>query len=255
MVKHVIIGNYGDNSIAVLQWALEHALEDIYFISIDTGWQSQGWETRMLAGQSYAQSQGVQVTHLSAPAKFHALVKDRKEFPTTTFQWCASFLKGITINTWLDQVDPDCGIIALLAKRQQASKLYASLPEFIEQSTYYGGRKVWHPLYQHTLDQQNALIQRAGFQVLGHRSLECEPCIHTTPTEFKFIHKQDHHKLTTLENTVAKRMFPKPYYHKAQTSCAENKEQDGMDILHTEKTISYDERFSMGCGSPWGCGE
>lgn len=253
MIKHVIVGNFGDESIALLQWAIESKLRHVCFVTIKTGWGAKGWEERVLAGQAYAESQGIGVIYLSAPIKFLNLVIDRKEFPSATCRWCASFLKGVPLNNWLDEIDPTATLVILLAKRRSASRLLANLAEFSEESEYFGTRKVWHPLYKHSLLGRNALIQRANFQILGHRSLECDPCIHATREELSAMHEQDKNKLSCAEKTINKRMFPLSYYCDPPNKLSVHPQNQGA--LLNKKNISYHERFAMGCGSPWGCGE
>lgn len=234
-----------------MQWAIENKLSNSYFASIDTGWASHKWCKRVEKAQAYAFSHDITHIHLKSPLSFAALVRQRQEFPSSTFKWCSSLLKGSVLNAWLDEIDPECTAIILLAKQKISSRLYNTLPEFIEESEHYGGRKVWHPLLELTLLQRNELIARTPFELLATRSLECNPCIYTTTQELSDMHSADRDKLSVLEQQLG------------QTMCADNhithrnkiKMINGAKQSSQSKEVNFLETVSMGCGSPWGCGE
>lgn len=241
MSHYVLIANYGNESIALMQWVIEAELAtQSTLVSINTGWAGEGWQQRVQAAEAYAQQHALHVVRLNTPATFQALVADRQAFPSKKFQWCASLLKGITINAWLDQQDPLGKCVILLAKRD------SNLPEFIEHSEYYQQRNVWHPLRHHTLEQRDALVSRAGFAVLAHRSLECEPCIHSAAGELRRLAQTDIAKTACLEEETRQTMF----------SCSiEQMVAQAQQDCMPAPTLAYQEMAAMGCGSPWGCGE
>lgn len=254
MSHNILFGNYGNETIALLQWAIEtHKAKDAFIVSIDTGWAAEGWLQRVSQAEDYAAQHGITPIRLRAPASFATLVRDRKTFPSKKFQWCAGMLKGITFNAWLDEIDPLGEAIIMLGKWQQAVLFATEITEFIEQSEYYQQRKVWHPLIHHSLAQRNELIMRAGFTVLEHRSLECDPCIHSSRADLARFAPKDIAKTAELEGEINQTMFP-TFAENGYNDIVQLTAQARNQIAH-EPSLSYQESFAMGCGVPWGCGE
>jgi hypothetical protein len=164
-------------------------------------------------------------------------VQERQNFPSIKFHWCASFLKGVPILDWLDEVDPDLKATVLLAKRRQQTPALQQLPEFEAESHAYGSRKVWYPLYQHTIEQRDHLILQAGFDLIPTRSLECDPCIYNQARDFKRLDFARRQQLAALEKSIGRPMF------------AVSIEQDA-DLAGNDKSVYY-----QGCGSEFGCGD
>jgi 3'-phosphoadenosine 5'-phosphosulfate sulfotransferase (PAPS reductase)/FAD synthetase len=145
---YVIHGNYGNHTVALMQWALEQNLSNVFVVSIETGWAASIWAKRVEEGEGLARSYGFNPVRLASSADFISLVKDRKEFPSQKFQWCSSFLKGLTLLEWLDKHDPNGEAIIIYGKRREDSRLNLHLQEYIEASAHHNDRKVWYPLYQ-----------------------------------------------------------------------------------------------------------
>ena len=241
---NIIFGNFGNQTIALIQYAHEQAFNDVYVISVDTGWAAETWQSRVEQGEALARQYGFKVVRLSSKASFADLVRDRQQFPSKKFQWCAGFLKGLPLLDWLDQHDSACEATIILGKRRADSRANAKLTEFIDESEHYGERRVWHPLYKYDDSEFAALIERAGFEVLEHRSLECDPCIHNTSSDFRRMSDSDIKRLRNLEVEVHKLMFREPI--------------DGMvgnAHYYASEDENKEEQFYMGCGSPFACGE
>ncbi len=248
---HILVGNFGNQSMALLQWAIESNLSNAYFASINTGWTGHNWNARVEKAQEYASSHNISPIRLKSPIGFASLVRQRKEFPSQEFKWCASLLKGSVLNAWLDEIDPQGQAIILLAKQKTSSNRHNTLTEFIEESEHYGDRKVWYPLVEHTLIQRNALISRTPFELLTTRSLECNPCIYTTVEELSEMHLDDVNKLRTLEQQLGRSMCTS----NRTAHRHENKMMKDKKTSPQSKEIDFLKAVSMGCGSPWGCGE
>ncbi len=236
--------NFGDNSIALIQAIYETMQQDfpyqkITVVYIDTGWSAASWNLRVEAGMRLAKAYGFQAITLKPKARFDQLVADRKQFPSRKFQWCAGFLKGLPFLEWLDIDDPKGEWTIALPKRQA---LYRTpLPEIIEACEYHGERRVWHPLHQITHEACYQLIQRAGFEVLNTRALECEPCTHMTFAEYQNMSVEDNAKTVALETQVGKCMFS---HWPKNTLKTQSSQSLGLSL----------DSFSMGCGDPFGCG-
>lgn len=174
----MIVANYGNDSVALIQYAFEQGLPDVTVVSIDTDYAPPSWAGRGELAEAWVQSLGFEVVRLKSKLGFEALVKAQGERPTPKFAWCAVYLKGDTLRTWLAAVDPLKQTKILLARRRAQSPLFSNLREHLENTEEYEGRDVFHPLYLHSDPDTEALAQKAPFPLLTHRSLECDPCIH-----------------------------------------------------------------------------
>jgi hypothetical protein len=245
---HFIFGNYGDNTIAVIQWAYQKKLSDVCVVTINTGWSALGWESRSLAGKQWAQSFGFKTEELKPSHSYSDLIRDRQSFPNAKYQWCSTFLKALPFINFLDQVDDSCESVILLGSRRQDSRARINLPEFVEESEHYGGRRVWYPLYNLSKEERDALIHQAGFQVLNHRSLECHPCIHSQLSEFSQFEISHLETLRALESELKQSMFEGRFPAMSI--------DDLINERQTKAASSQQlELFDMGCGSKYVCGE
>ncbi len=226
---YVAIVNYGNESCALLQWMAAASLKNVCVLSVDTGWASENWQQRVEQGEVFARQKNMQPVRLSSKLSFSELVIQRQAFPNKKFQWCAGFLKGLPILEWLDEHDSACQATIVLATRRSTSRVNYNLSEYIEESDYYNGRKVWHPLYAH--QSIEPLLQACPLPQLSTlRSLECQPCIHSTVHDMNNMSIKDVEKLQQLEKIVNQSMFP-------------------------EQLLDANTEYpDMGCGSPWGCG-
>lgn len=238
-VRYFIFGNYGDNTIAVMQWAYEQNFSDVTVIHTLTGWMANTWNERIAQGQQRAKEYDFNVVTLQPVADFSSLIRDRKSFPNSKFQWCPSFLKALPFLNWLDEVDPQCEATILLGSRQADSEKRQNLTEFIEESEHYGERKIWHPLYNYSKIQRDNLITKANFSILNHRSLECHPCIHSSLSEIKNLDQESILRLSNLEKEINDNMFEMP-----------------IQKLINEAQVTNDKKIvDLGCGANFVCGE
>jgi 3'-phosphoadenosine 5'-phosphosulfate sulfotransferase (PAPS reductase)/FAD synthetase len=243
---HVIIGNFGNHSLAVMQALIEKGLTDIHFVYVNTGWADPSWSQRITLCSDYAHKNGVQVQQLSALMSFSEMVLDRKQFPSQKFQWCASFLKGLVILNFLDEYDPSCEAIIVSGKRQCDSRKLVDLKEYEEESEFYQGRKLWYPLWQTENEEFLGLIQRTGFLSLTHPSLECSPCIHLHSEKLQYLNPQTVKRLDLLEKVTGLSMFQAPITQLLSHPPKNDKNVSAQRDL---------EQFDLGCGAPWACGE
>lgn len=253
-LNNVINTNYSDDSIALLAY-LKQVKIPATVVSIDTGLAAPSWLARVAAGEAYARTCGFAVYRLVAKQSFVDLVTTRKQFPNKKFQWCAGLLKGMTLLSWLDEVDPDCTASILLAKRRSTSRQLADLPLVIENSEHYGERRVVHPIAVMTDAIRDHLLTAAGFTRIPHRSLECDPCIHSLPRELAQLAPSNLEKIAQLEAQVGNFMFAPTHYEGAEGIAAVvRKVQNGGPASQLDDASSYYEVFDMGCGSPFACG-
>lgn len=231
----VVRSNYGDESIALIQYLYEHANKllpscEVIVVYIHTGWAASHWASRVAEGIGYVERCSFKSVGLSSQETLQELVGERKAFPSSKFQWCANFLKGLPLLTWLDEHDPAGEWVIALPKRQ-ALYQQPSIVAWQEACELHGERALWHPILTLSEKERDEYILRAGWTPLGHRSLECSPCIHSHEGDLQRLSEEDRNKLTILEQKVGKKMFP------------------------TIKKRCHDRRhFSMGCGDFFGCG-
>jgi 3'-phosphoadenosine 5'-phosphosulfate sulfotransferase (PAPS reductase)/FAD synthetase len=203
---NVISSSYGNDSVAVIQWAHETGLADVTVTYCDTGWAAPHWPQRVERGEALALSYGCQVVRCKSIGMAE-LVRMKKGWPGNGQQFCTAHLKGVPFLEWIDVADPTAKAVVLIGKRRAESEARKLTPEFIEASPYHGDRKIWHPLYAHTDEQRNELLSRAGFEALPHRSLECNPCVNANRGDFLRLTAGEIERVNDLEAEIGKPMF------------------------------------------------
>lgn len=204
---NVISSSYGNDSIALIQWAYERGLRDVTVVYCDTGWSSPGWPLRVQEGDRFAKRCGFHAVRVKSLG-MEQLVKIKKGFPSNQHQFCTAHLKGLPFAQWIDEADPEGNAVVLIGKRRAESQKRRNTREIVgEGSDFHGGRKLWHPLYAHTDADRNALLDRAGFAPLAHRSLECNPCVNANREDFLRLTHGEIERVNDLEVAIGKPMF------------------------------------------------
>lgn len=246
---YVISSSYGNDSVALIQWAHETGLSLFGKVTVaycDTGWAKPEWTKRVEKGEAFARQLGFDVKRVTSMGMTD-LVRLKDGWPGNGQQFCTAHLKGIPFLTWIDEDDAEREAVVLVGKRRAESIKRADTPEFVPDSEYHGGRLLWHPLYLHSDEQRNDLLARGGWEILPHRSEECNPCVNANRGDFLRLSASEMAKVNELEVEIGRPMFrPKRF--------------NGLGIYgvvmwarfgkHHEADIPEDE----GCGSPFGCG-
>ena len=245
---NIIFGNYGDGTIALIQWAHENALQEVVVCHIDTGFASTSdeWQHQLKKGIALAQSYGFETKVLPAVMTWPELVLKRKTFPSAQFQWCAGWLKGMAFLEYLDEIDVSCLGTILLPKHVTHVRGDVVLQEWESHSPHFGDRRVWQPLYNLSSDYFYELIRRAGFSPLYHRSLECTPCIHSTPADLSRLTLGDQNRVAVLEHSLKQSLF---VVDGAQGITAVVEWAQNQPLKHDKSD------YHLGCGTPFACGE
>lgn len=238
-MKRTLIANFGNESLSLMAWAIENDLSNVTVVYVDTGWSAEGWQAHIKHVKQRLACSSLRFQALSAPAEFEALVRDRKQFPSIKFQWCAGFLKGLAINAYLDEQDPECLSQVLLAKRKSTARANRFLSAFEHDNEYYNLRTVHYPLLEYSDAACLKLLKRHGLPIQYPRSLECQPCIHSTLLERQRMTANEKRRLQVLENEVGCQMF--------KSSC-------DTGNAPAKVAASGLDSFDRGCGMPWGCG-
>jgi hypothetical protein len=203
---NIISSSYGNDSVALIQWAKNNGLKDVHVTFCDTGWAAPDWLELVTEAEEWVEELGFQ-HHRIKSMGMEELVRIKQGFPSNQHQFCTAHLKGIPFLTWCDEFDPDCEATVLVGKRRAESKARANTPEFVEQSEYHGFRRLWHPLYAHDDEARNALLDQAGFDILPHRSQECSPCVNANRADFKLLTTGQIERVNNLEVELARSMF------------------------------------------------
>lgn len=183
---YVIRASYGNDSVAVIQWAHEHGLEKVAVLYNDTGWAHPDWEARVCRLESWVRSLGFH-PHRTSSIGLEALVRRRKGWPRQGMQFCTYELKIKPTLDWLAQHDP-CGLsISIVGVRREESRARANFPRFQWEDPNNGGRTLWAPLNEATEAERDELLARAGVEPLPHRSRECDPCINSNREDLRRV--------------------------------------------------------------------
>ena len=188
--RFIIRSSYGNDSIALIQWAFEQQLEGVVVVYSDTGWAREWWATeRVPQAEAWVRSLGFDAVRISSIG-MEALVKQHKGWPFRLGQFCTDELKIAPMQGWLESNDPDRRSIILTGVRREESENRKTAPHYRLNSKNDGGRCMVSPLLEYTEAQRNELILRAGFEPLPHRSEECR-CINSGKEDIKRFDEED----------------------------------------------------------------
>lgn len=175
MIRFVIRASYGNDSVALIQWAHESSLSDVVVLYSDTGWARASWAARVDQMEEWVRSLGFMPARTQSIG-MEALVRAKKMWPQRLMQFCTKELKIIPTMEWLEANDPGRCAIVMTGVRREESANRAHAPAFLINSANDGGRCVIQPLVEFSEADRDALVRRAGFEPLMHRSEECK-CI------------------------------------------------------------------------------
>lgn len=209
-IRFVIFCSYGNDSVALIQWAHEQELEGVAVVFTDTGWAADGWMERVEKAEAWVRSLGF-TPYRTSSIGFRQLARDKKGFPTQRYQWCSFILKIEPGQRWLEQHDPDARAVCLIGVRQEESEERKDFPEWLPRSPNHGGRVMIAPFATWTTEQRDTLIRRAGFDVLPHRSRECK-CINSKRADMQRFTDADWQEIADAEAEIGKTMF-RPHRH------------------------------------------
>ena len=247
---HVISSSYGNDSVALIAWAVAEELDHVTVVYCDTGWADPQWSDRVELCEEWVRDLGMK-THRTESIGFEELVRMKKGFPCNQFQFCTMHLKGVPFLNWLDDVDPKCEATVLVGKRRAESVARRKIPEFVDYSEHHGGRILWCPLYKHTDEERNDLLAEHGFEPLPHRSQECSPCVNANREDLKWLQPEQLEKVCKLEVELGKPLFRPKRYNALGIHgvLAWAKYGNKRENLTDEEMVS-----GSGCEGHYGCG-
>lgn len=201
---NIIFASYGNDSIALIQWAHEAGLKDVTVAYSDTGWSADYWPARVASAELWAQSLGFQTVRIPGMT-MEELVEWKKAWPRGgggKFQFCTMHLKELPALAWMAKVDPAGDAVCMVGIRREESGNRALFPEWAEESEAHGGRSLHAPLVRHLEAERNALILKSPFEVLATRSKECWPCANARKPELKQLNESAISRIETIETRM-----------------------------------------------------
>lgn len=172
--------SWGNDSVALVQWCVEAGLEDVTCLYNDTGWSwlpygnHEGWAERVARMEEWARSLGYKTAQTTSIGMEALVLSPRGSgWPRQGMQFCTDVLKITPTIAWLAEEDPRGVATFMNGKRRAESTVRADTPEWIDSSPAHGGRRLHQPLFDHSTPERDALIIRAGHEVLPHKSREC----------------------------------------------------------------------------------
>lgn len=217
-IRFVIFVSYGNDSVALLQWAHEQELQGVAVVFTDTGWAADGWMERVDLCEAWVRRIGF-TPHRTSSIGFRQLAREKKGIPTQQFQWCSYILKIEPGARWLEQHDPDARAVCIVGVRREESQDRSDFPEWLVNSANHGGRFMLAPFATWSEAQRNDLIHRAGFEVLPGRSRECR-CINSNRKDMRRFTEADWKAISEVEKEVGK-TFSRPKRHMGAVGVAE----------------------------------
>ena len=221
-MDYVIFASYGNDSIALIQWAHEHNLKNVTVAYSDTGWAADWWPTRVEKSEAWVRTLGFKPVRIASEG-MAALVMSKKAWPRGgggKYQFCTAALKEKPALAWLDGLDPEKESVCMIGIRREESNNRATFPEWIEESEKHGGRNLHAPLVRHNESERNALLAKTPFEPLPHRSKECYPCVNARKREIAALPDDKIAAILTIEELSGtnskgnKRVMFSPKRHK-----------------------------------------
>lgn len=243
----LILGNFGTESLALIEWAHQQNCSDIVLCYFDTGWAGSQWGERIASGQQLLTDYGYQFLSLKPEADFVELTTQRQHFPTAKSAWCVSFLKALPLSDWLEKHDTHCQAEIWLGLYRDRSRAYSQLNEYVYDSEHFDGRTIRYPLYNYSEKQIISLAKQTKLPLSSRRSLECEPCVNNNIADFQQIQSPDIQKVDSLEQKFNITMFD-------NVKPGDNHIQNIVKWVQSQPTDINKEQFDMQCGSIYGCG-
>lgn len=261
-IRFVVFVSYGNDSIALLQWAHEQNLKDVAVVFTDTGWAADGWLERVASAEEWVRSLGF-TPYRTHSIGFRELARQKKGFPTQQFQWCSYILKIEPGERWLAEHDPEARAVCLIGVRREESQERANFPSYLLNSANHGGRVMVAPFVDFTEDQRNEFIRRAGFEPLPHRSRECK-CINSKRADMRRFTEADWREIEEAEAEIGKTMF-RPHRHMGAAGANEVRKWANSERGKykpptpapeaVELEDAPEEENFMGCDTFGGCGK
>lgn len=196
--RFVIFASYGNDSVALIQWAYEAGLSDVVVVYSDTGWAAPHWRSRVDRMERWVHRIGFSASRTTSIG-FVELARKKKAFPTQRYQWCSYILKIEPAMRWLETHDPERRAVCLVGVRREESQGRANFPDYMLKSGNHGDRVMIAPLATWDDASRDTILARAGVEALPHRSMECSPCINSNKGDIRALDEKSIGEVEQLE--------------------------------------------------------
>jgi len=244
-MDYVIFASYGNDSIALIQWAHERGLKNVSVAYSDTGWAADWWPARVEKAEAWVRTLGFEPVRIASEG-MEALVMRKKAWPRGgggKYQFCTAALKEEPALVWLDGLDPEKEVICMIGIRREESDNRATFPEWVEESDA--------PLVRHAEADRNVLLAKTPFAPLPHRSKECYPCVNARKKEIAALPDKKIATILTAETLAGvnskgnPRVMFSPKRHKGATGI--------IAVVKWARGNTEPEPELAGCDGGW-CG-
>ena len=177
-MKYLVTCSGGNDSIALIQFMLENHEGNFGVVYNNTGWAQAGWDARI--SKLFSKLKILKVASFETQSiGMEALVKKKKGWPmpASKMQFCTSYLKEEPTLNLMNDIDPNKDLIVVTGRRREESANRRALPLHQIESMKHGGRDVFNPLINHTVEDRDNLLTSFGWDILPHQSRECYPCV------------------------------------------------------------------------------
>jgi 3'-phosphoadenosine 5'-phosphosulfate sulfotransferase (PAPS reductase)/FAD synthetase len=200
-MSYVIFASYGNDSVALIQWAHEHRLRDVHVVYSNTGWAADWWAGRVKQAEDWVRSLGF-TPHQTTCEGMEGLVMRKKAWPRGgggKYQFCTQALKKDPALRWLAENDPNGEATCMTGVRREESENRRDAPEWVTASEEHGGRELHQPLVRHTKTQRDELALKSPLPLLPFRSKECDPCVNANKAELRHLGEASRYRVWRIE--------------------------------------------------------
>lgn len=198
---HVIFSSFGNDSIALLAWAIEAKLSNVHVVYSNTEWYQKDWPARVEKARLWIEKEGMTFHEIKSEGMAN-LVLRKQGWPRHGMHFCTEELKIKPAYEWLEKTDPKKEAICLVGIRREESFARSQFPEWTETSPRHGNRALWAPIVNLKQAERDKMIEAAGFPVLPHRSLECYPCINSNKQQIRLVDEERISLIEKLETAL-----------------------------------------------------
>jgi hypothetical protein len=202
---YVVKCSYGNDSIALLQWLHEYdqknSLGKVVVLYNNTGWAANWWDARVQNAEHNLLPRFGFTPARTESIGMRELVMKKNLWPNSHMKFCTEELKILPTQSWLREHDPECKAVMVCGVRREESPRRRLWPEWVDASDKNENRPDWSPLVSYSETERNALINRAGWVPLPHRSRECR-CVLANAKDLTTWTEQDIDEIESIETEL-----------------------------------------------------
>lgn len=205
--RYLLRSSFGNDSVALIQWAAEAGLKKVVVTYSDTKWATAEWRQRVAEARKWVLSLGFDFVEIDSVG-FRQNVFDqtaRGMWPTGLRKHCTKYLKILPFLAWAKENDPDARAVVLVGVRRAESVARRGKPAFMLEAD--GGRHVLHPLIEFSDTDRDAMVLKTPLPLLPHKSDECAICIHANKEDLKRAPEEALAEVEDMESIVGMPMF------------------------------------------------